>query len=124
MGKKNIKAMKTVLITEDDPAIMDALEIVFTRSGYKVLTYPNGSALLVNDFDKPDLFLIDRQLSGVDGLDICRHLKTNPDTSEIPVIIFSASPHVYNHAIAAGANDFIEKPFSNKAVLELVARYI
>jgi len=116
--------MKTVLITEDDPAIMDALEIVFTRSGYKVLTYPNGSALLVNDFDKPDLFLIDRQLSGVDGLDICRHLKTNPDTSEIPVIIFSASPHVYNHAIAAGANDFIEKPFSNKAVLELVARYI
>ena len=116
--------MKTVLITEDDPAIMDALEIVFTRSGYKVLTYANGSALLVNEFDKPDIFLIDRQLSGIDGLDICRHLKTHPDTSAIPVIIFSASPHVYNHAIAAGADDFIEKPFSNKAVLELVARYI
>jgi CheY-like chemotaxis protein len=116
--------MKTVLITEDDPAIMDALEIVFTRGGYRVLSYSNGSALLVNDFEKPDIFLIDRQLSGIDGLDICRHLKTDPETSVIPVIIFSASPHVHNQAIAAGADEFIEKPFSNKAVLDLVARFI
>ncbi|RYG30336.1 MAG: response regulator [Chitinophagaceae bacterium] len=116
--------MKTVLITEDDPAIMDALQLVFVRNGYRVMTYANGSALLNDHFDKPDLFLIDRQLSGVDGLDICRHLKSNPETSSIPVIIFSASPHVLNHAIAAGADDFIEKPFSNKAVLELIARHM
>jgi DNA-binding response OmpR family regulator len=115
---------KTVSITEDDPAILDALQIVFSRNGYKVLTYANGSALLQESIDKPDLFLIDRQLSGIDGLDICRQLKEDPNTSSIPVIIFSASPHVHNHAIAAGADDFIEKPFSNKAVLELVARHL
>jgi CheY-like chemotaxis protein len=116
--------MKTVLITEDDPGILDALEIVFTRHGYNVSPYANGTALLADNFDKPDIFLIDRQLSGVDGLDICRHLKANPDTRDIPVIIFSASPHVLNHAIAAGADSFIEKPFSNQAVLDLVARFV
>jgi CheY-like chemotaxis protein len=115
---------KTVLITEDDPAIMDALEMVFSRHGYRVLTFTNGAPLLANQFDKPDIFLIDRQLSGVDGLDICRHLKAHPETKDIPVIIFSASPHVHNHAIAAGADSFIEKPFSNKAVLDLVAKYV
>ena len=116
--------MKRILITEDDPAILDALEIVFSRNGYKVFTFTSGSALLDNDFEKPDIFLIDRQLAGIDGLDICRHLKANPETNSIPIIIFSASPHVYNHAMAAGADDFIEKPFSNKDVLDLVARHI
>jgi len=116
--------MKTVLITEDDPAILDALDIVFTRRGYKVVTYTNGTEILKNNFTRPDIFLIDRQLSGVDGLDICRYLKANPDTRSIPVIMFSASPHVFNLAIAAGADNFIEKPFSNKAVLDLVEQYI
>jgi DNA-binding response OmpR family regulator len=120
----SLKETKTLLITEDDPAILDALEIVFTRSGYRVITYTTGSALLENNFEKPDLFLIDKQLSGVDGLDLCRHLKASAGTNKIPVIIFSASPHVQKPAIAAGADDFIEKPFSNKAVLDLVARYI
>jgi len=115
---------KTVLITEDDQAILDALEIVFTRNGYRVICFSNGKALLEDNFERPDIFLIDRQLSGVDGLDLCKHLKANPDTNQIPVIIFSASPHVHNPAIAAGADDFIEKPFSNKAVLELVAHYV
>jgi len=119
-----MKHIKTVLITEDDPGILDALEIVFSRNGYKVVAYANGTQILENKFILPDIFLIDRQLSGVDGLDICRYLKSNPETSSIPVIIFSASPHVYNHAIAAGADNFIEKPFSNKAVLDLVAQYI
>jgi len=115
---------KVVLITEDDPAILDALEMVFTRDGYKVISLTNGSSILDNDFERPDIFLIDRQLGRVHGLDLCRHLKTHPLTREIPVIMFSASPHVHNHAIAAVADYFIEKPFSNKAVLELVGHYV
>jgi DNA-binding response OmpR family regulator len=121
---KKIIKQKSVLITEDDPGIIDALEIVFKRSGYRVFSYTNGNALLLNDFELPDIFLIDKQLSGVDGLDICRHLKSQAQTRNIPVIVFSASPHVHNHAIAAGADDFIEKPFSNKEVLELVEKFI
>jgi DNA-binding response OmpR family regulator len=120
----SVNELKTVLITEDDPAILDALEIVFTRNGYRVICYSNGTALLENNFEIPDIFLIDRQLSGVDGLDLCRHLKASEDTNKIPVIIFSASPHVQRPAIDAGADDFIEKPFSNKAVLELVAQHL
>lgn len=121
---EKILKQKSVLITEDDPGIIDALEIVFRRNGYRVFTYTNGNALLLNDFEMPDIFLIDKQLSGVDGLDICRHLKSQHKTRNIPVIVFSASPHVHNHAIAAGADDFIEKPFSNKEVLELVEKFI
>jgi len=115
---------KTVLITEDDPGILDVLQIVFSRQGFRVLAFSDGAALLRNEFEKPDIFLIDKQLSGVDGLDICRHLKSNEETRHIPVIILSASPHVYNIAMAAGADNFIEKPFSNKAVIELVNSYL
>ena len=115
---------KTVLITDDDQAILDALEMVFKRNGYRVICHSNGNALLQDNFEIPDIFLIDRQLSGVDGLDLCRHLKAGANTNQVPVIIFSASPHVQKPAIAAGADDFIEKPFSNKAVLDLVAHYV
>ena len=45
---------KVVLITEDDPAILDALEMVFTRDGYKVISLTNGSSILDNDFETPD----------------------------------------------------------------------
>lgn len=115
---------KTVLIVEDDPAILDVLQIVFERKGFRVLAHQDGAALLRNEFEKPDIFLIDKQLSGVDGLDVCRNLRSNGETSHIPIIILSASPHVYNNAIAAGADNFIEKPFSNKDVLDMVAQYI
>ena len=115
---------KKILITEDDPAIMDALTLILTNNKMTVSCYTNGAALLENRFEIPDLFLIDKQLSGVDGLDICRHLKSQDITRNIPVIVISASPHVQRVSLEAGADAFLEKPFSNKNLLLMVSKHL
>lgn len=116
--------MKRIIIIEDDPAILDVLGILFTRAGYDTLTYPNGNFILKGEFDIPDLFIIDKQLSGVDGLDICKYLKQTGLTSQIPVIILSATPHLHNQIKLVGADAFLEKPFSNGKLLQLASSLI
>jgi CheY-like chemotaxis protein len=117
-------AFKKIALVEDDPAIMDVLSLLFKTQQMEVTCYINGSALLEKRFEIPDIFLIDKQLSGVDGLEICRHLKSGATTKHIPVIVISASPHVRQQAMIAGANEFIEKPFSNKLLLGIVFRHL
>jgi CheY-like chemotaxis protein len=77
-----------------------------------------------NDFELPDLFIIDKQLSGVDGLELCRFLKMQETTRNIPVIIISASPYISTQAINAGADEFVEKPFKIKELLSIVQKHI
>jgi len=66
--------MKKLIIIDDDPSILDVLRLVLGES-YQVTTYPDGSPILNGTFDLPDLFVLDKQLSGTDGLDLCRLLK-------------------------------------------------
>lgn len=113
--------MKKVMIIEDDPAILDVLGILFTRAGYKTFTYPSGNFLFKENFDIPDLFVIDKQLSGIDGLDICQHLKQITATKNTPVIIISATPHIHVQIKQAGADAFLEKPFSNSKLMEIAS---
>src|SRR5687768_16065356 len=115
---------KKILITEDDPAIMDVLTLILANNNMKVCCHTNGAALFENKFEIPDLFLIDKQLSGVDGLDICRHLKSQDLTRNIPIVVISASPHVHSQALEAGADEFLEKPFSNKNLLFVVRKHL
>ena len=68
--------------------------------------------------------MIDKLLSGHDGLDVCRHLKNNPLTRHIPVIMVSASPDIGITAMKAGADDFVEKPFDLKYLLKVIERNI
>ena len=65
--------------------------------------------ILNNQFTAPDIFLLDLYLSGVDGIDICKHLKADPALQPIPVIMISASPDIGIHAMLAWADGFIEK---------------
>jgi CheY-like chemotaxis protein len=111
--------MKKVMIIEDDPAILDVLGMIFTRAGYEILAYPNGNFILLGEFKIPDLFVIDKQLSGVDGLEICKHLKQSDSTKHLPVIILSATPHLHTQIKLVGADAFLEKPFSNSNLLQV-----
>jgi len=116
--------MNQIIIADDDSSMRDIFQLILQRAGYAVTLYADGEILLGNEFKIPDLFILDKQLSGVDGLDICRFLKNQESTKNIPVIIISASPYVANFANDAGANDFIEKPFKTKELLETVKKYI
>lgn len=109
------------MIIEDDPAILDVMGMLFTRAGYITMLFPNGNFILKETFEIPDIFLIDKQLSGIDGLDICRHIRNWEPTKHLPVIILSANPFLHAQIQLAGANAFLEKPFSNNHLLQVVA---
>lgn len=119
--EKNTK--KKILIADDDPGIQDIFSIIFDNAGFDIQMKDNGEDLLKNKFTLPDIFLIDKQLSGYDGLDICRHLKNQAHTKNIPVIMISASPKIGALSKEAGADAFIEKPFEVKELLRVVNFY-
>lgn len=101
---------------------MDVLSYNLKREGYGVATAQDGAkGLELIQSKKPDLVLLDLMLPGMDGLDICRHLKNNDCTKAIPVIMLTAKGEESDIVLGLGigADDYITKPFSPK---ELIAR--
>ena len=113
--------MCKVLIVDDDKDLLEITAALLTQKGFIVETNLNWE----NGFEKikqfePQVILLDVFLSGIDGLDICKQLKSNPLTSHIPIVIFSAYPRIAESAIYEyDADDFIAKPFE---VNDLVAK--
>jgi DNA-binding response OmpR family regulator len=116
--------MKRIIIADDDPGIRDVFPLILKRAGYSVTVYSNGEVLMGNHFELPDLFILDRQLSGVDGLEVCRFLKNQESTKNIPVIMISASPYAKGNVDEAGADDFIEKPFKTKELINVMEKHL
>jgi CheY-like chemotaxis protein len=114
---------KRILIADDDQGIQDIFTIIFENAGYAIELKTNGDDILKNKFTLPHVFLIDKQLSGTDGLDICRYLKNQKLTKHIPVIMVSASPDIAKLSREAGADAYIEKPFEVKDLLRMVGYY-
>jgi DNA-binding response OmpR family regulator len=112
-----------IILVEDDGGIRDALQMVLERAGHEVVAYNDGSLILEDNYQPPEIFIIDRQLSGVDGIDICRHLKSADKTKNIPVIIMSASPDASKLAKQVCADAFLEKPFENEALMQIISRF-
>ncbi len=115
---------KRILITDDDEGVQDIFKLIFERAGYDVEIFGEALSILENKYEQPDLFVLDRQLSGQDGLKVCKFLKSQDSTKNIPVIIVSATPGIGKLAIEAGADDFIEKPFQIKDLLGVVQKWI
>ena len=113
-----------ILIVEDDDGIMDILNIILKRAGYETNSFSDGRPVMAGKYELPDLYLLDKQLSGVDGLDICRHLKEDPLTKNIPVIMVSANPQINVLSENAGADDYIEKPFTIETLLSTIKQHL
>ncbi len=109
------------MIADDDPGILNAVEIMLEFEGYEVSSTMNGATVLELKEEFPDLFLLDIWMSGQDGRDICRELKKRELTKNIPVIMISASTDLARSAKEAGADDFLEKPFSMDDLLSKIA---
>jgi len=114
---------KKIIIADDDAGILELFQIIFERAGYEVVPYLSGSELF-EEHEVPAIYLLDKQLSGIDGLDICRHLKKQAITGSIPVVLVSATPGIGQLAIEAGADGFIEKPFDIADLLRIVEKNI
>jgi len=108
---------KKIMIADDDPGIVDAIEMLLEFEGYEVLSTIDGSTVLDMKNELPDLLLLDIWMSGEDGRDICKKLKLSDITKNIPVIMVSASKDIKESAMAAGADDFLAKPFEMNDLL-------
>lgn len=116
--------MKSILVADDNPAILDALRIMLEEEGYHVTTTEDGAVAKHIKAPLPDLLLLDVWMSGIDGRDICKHLKSADETKHIPIVMISATKGLEQIAKDAGADDFISKPFQMDHLLEVVAARI
>ncbi len=117
------KGMKKIIFVDDDPDIQEIIRLVFENAGYEVDVYGKGAPLLEYRYDPPDIIILDKQLPDIDGLDICRRLKRNEKTKDIPVIMLSANPDIKTLGANAGAEESVEKPFNIKFLKKLIAKY-
>src|SRR4029079_18753433 len=105
--------MPRIYVIDDDQDILTIVKSLLLKKGFNVSTFMDWSvARDAIKFYEPLLILLDVFLSGIDGLDICRKLKSSPVTRHIPILLFSAFPKIAETAIHDyGADDFIAKPF-------------
>jgi PleD family two-component response regulator len=112
-----------ILIVDDTPANLNVLSAILGRRGYRVRPAINGAlALKAAQKAAPDLILLDVQMPGMDGYEVCRQLKGDPQTSDIPVVFISALDDVLDkvEAFQVGGVDYITKPFQIEEVLARV----
>jgi DNA-binding response OmpR family regulator len=115
---------KRIVVAEDDEGIRDSLRLILEGEDYEVEVFSDGKRLLSNEPAAADIYLIDKQLMGVDGLSVCRHLKQHTISNKTPVIILSATPHIHVLAKNSGADAFIEKPFTKKELIHTVQQVL
>lgn len=112
------------MIADDDPGIVDAMEMLLEFEGYEVTSTVDGTTVLDMKDELPDLLLLDIWMSGEDGRYICKKLKQDKLTKDIPVIMISASRDIRDSAMMAGADDFLAKPFDMNELLKKVAHFV
>ena len=113
---------KKILIVDDEPNIVTALEYLLQRSGYEVLLAQDGGAALKQvEQHVPDLLLLDVMMSVKSGYEVCQRVRERADWQHIKIIMLSAKGREaeVNKGLSLGADFYVTKPFSNK---DLVAK--
>jgi len=104
-----------ILIVDDDPRLLHIVAMYLGIEGYDVVTAENGEdGLREIEAQRPDLVILDIMMPGMDGIEACRRIRANPETQNMPVVMFSAlsSDDDIERARLAGANHLITKPFN------------
>jgi DNA-binding response OmpR family regulator len=117
----------SLLVVDDDLPARQTLEALLTGEGYDVRCAPNGkTALMFAGEDPPELILLDIRLPDLDGFEVCRHLKEDPRTGNIPVIFLSGLDEVVDKVkgFAVGGVDYITKPFQSEELLARVETHL
>ena len=109
------KKQFTILIIEDEPDISELIEYNLTQLGYSIIVSNNGEkGIEVARKHLPDLILLDLMLPGIHGIDVCRILKSDKDTSDLSIIMLTALGQEEDivKGLETGADDYVTKPFS------------
>lgn len=112
---------KKILIVDDEAEICELIQMTLEMNGFsQIRTVKDGkSAINAAEFWLPDIILLDLMLPEIDGLSVCKILKNNPMTANIPIIMITAksTPTDIVVGLELGANDYVTKPFNNQVLL-------
>ena len=117
---------KTILIVDDEPDIVMAIETILEEAGYAVMSATQSESMMrhLRQGRLPDLILLDMVLAGQRGTEIAGALKRHQETRHIPILMLSAHPDAEQEARSAGVNGFIPKPFDLDDLLATVATFL
>jgi two-component system phosphate regulon response regulator PhoB len=110
---------EAILIVDDEQDVLDLLVYNLQKAGYKIVTARDGTAALQKARDEvPSLIILDLMLPQMDGTEVCRHLKADPRTAHIPIIMLTAKAEEVDRVVGLelGADDYVTKPFSPREV--------
>jgi len=114
--------MARVLVVDDDLSVADAISRMLNRRGHETIVVHNGSdAIQAAQTQMPDLVVLDVVMPGMDGVEVCKRLRANPATAQLPIIFLTARIMIEDKikGFEAGADDYLTKPF---AIQELELR--
>ncbi|HTG56882.1 MAG TPA: response regulator [Niabella sp.] len=114
--------MKHIVLIEDDTGIREIFDILL-QENYKVTNFENGNAIFAGLRVIPHLFIVDYRLPGYSGVELCKYIRNNTQLRNVPVLMTSATSDIAGAALAAGADEFINKPFSIDHIRDRVDFY-
>jgi two-component system alkaline phosphatase synthesis response regulator PhoP len=123
MAIKEITMDKKILVIEDDPATLRLVDYSLRHKGYQVLTASNGlEGIRKARSEKPDLIILDVMLPGMDGFEICHRLRSEPDTAQLLILMFSAKAQEVDRGtgLKVGADDYLTKPVDPRELVNRV----
>lgn len=116
-------ARETILVVEDDENIQQLVGYNLAKAGFHVLYADNGEqSLIVIKREKPDLIVLDLMLPGLNGFEICKQVRKDPKTKNLPIVMLTAKSEENDMAagLDIGADDYITKPFSPKVLISRI----
>ena len=114
---------KTILVADDEPFVLRSLEFILKKEGYRVVTAVDGQeALEKARAERPDLCLLDIQMPRMDGNQVCRHLREDPERKNTYIVMITAKGQEADrqNSLDSGANEYFTKPFSPRKVITRV----
>ena len=120
-------ANERILVVDDEEDVLELIRYNLDKNGYKVVTATSGEEAITEARGKtPDLIILDLMLPGIDGLEVCRKLKSDVKTERIPVIMLTAKGEETDivTGLELGADDYVTKPFSPKVLIARLRRIL
>ncbi len=112
-----------VLIVEDEPSILDSLDFILKRAGWNISAVTDGEAAITAVAElSPKVLVLDVMLPKKSGFEVLKHLREQPNTKSLPILILTAKGQQQDRKIAQelGANGFVTKPYSNNEEVDAV----
>ena len=123
----SIGAKKILLVEDSDTTRLTHRILITKKTGHTVVSVANGAeALKMAELEKPDLILMDVVMPGMDGFEVCRLLRKQADTVNVPIVLltFRAGEELRSEGLASGCTDFLKKPLGGEDLVSTLQRHL